>query len=171
MIRMRGGLLGLALLGCGGLRQTEVPSPVFVPPSDRVPYAEDVRTANAIVVGTLVDVRRDWRYEAPCGLIHSIMGACDDRRAYIGKVRVDSSLTGVSGTVDIVFFVRPDAPGVGRGTKALWLLRNRRVVRGDQCSRYGCLDEWWMGPDGDGDVLPAEDWAAVAAMRRPHTST
>ena len=171
MIRMRSGLLGLALLGCAGLKQTDIPAPVFVPPPDRAPFAEDVRSATAIVVGTLVDVRRDWRYEAPCGLIHSIMGTCDDRRAYIGRVLVDSSLTGASGRVDIVFFVRPDGPGVGRGTKALWLLRNRRVLRGDQCSRYGCLDEWWLGPDGDGDVLPSEDWAAVAAMRRPRASS
>ena len=170
MIRMRSGVLGLALLGCAGLRQTDVPTPVFVPPPDRAPFAEDVRSANAIVVGTLVEVRRDWRYEAPCGLIHAIMGACDDRRAYVGQVRVDSSLTGSSGKVDIVFFVRPDGPGVGQGTKALWLLRYRRVLRGDQCSRYGCLDEWWLGPDGDGDVLPSQDWAAVAALLKPRTS-
>lgn len=170
MIRIRSGLFGLVLLGCAGLKQSEVPMPAFVPPPDRAPFAEDVRSASAIVAGTLVDVRRDWRYEAPCGLIHAIMGACDDRRAYIGQVRVDSSLTGTNGKVDIVFFVRPDGPGVGQGTKALWLLRYRRVLRGDQCSRYGCLDEWWMGPDGDGDVLPSQDWPAVAALMRPRAS-
>ena len=169
MIRMCSGLLGLTLLGCAGLRQSEVPVPAFFPPEDRAPFAEDVQSANAIVAGTLVAVRRDWRYEAPCGLIHSIMGGCDDRRAYVGQVRIDSSLTGASGKVDIVFFVRPDGPGVGRGTKALWLLRYRRVLRGDQCSRYGCLDEWWLGPDGDGDVLPSQDWSTVAAMRKPAT--
>lgn len=170
MIRMRSGLLGLALVGCAGLKQREAPVPVFYPPPDRVAFAEDVRSADAIVVGTLVDVRRDWRYEAPCGLIHAIMGACDDRKAYVGRVRVDSSLTGASGKVDIVFFVRPDGPGVGPGTNALWLLRYRKVLRGDQCSRYGCLDEWWLGPDGDGDVLPSQDWAAVAALRKSRAS-
>src|SRR5213593_3438509 len=144
MIRIRGGLLGLALLGCAGLKQTDVPAPVFYPPPDRVPFAEDVRSANTIVAGTLVKVRRDWRYEAPCVFVNAILGRCDERRAYVGRVRVDSSLTGASGTVEIVFFVRSDAVGVGRGTTALWLLRHRRVLRGDQCSRYGCQDEWWL---------------------------
>lgn len=170
MSRMHGVLLSLGLLGCAGLKQTEVPVPVFNPPADRVPFAGDVRSANAIVAGTLVEVHRDWRYEAPCGLVHTILGLCDDRRAYIGRVRVDSSLTGATGSVEIVFFVREDGTGIGRGTTALWLLRNRRIARGDQCSRYGCLDEWWLGPDGDGDVLPAEDWALVAALRRSRTT-
>jgi hypothetical protein len=168
--RIHGVLLSLGLLGCAGLKQTDVPAPVFYPPPDRVPFASDVRSASAIVAGTLIDVRRDFRYEAPCGLVHSILGLCDDRRAYVGRVRVDSSLTGASGTVEIVFFVREDGVGVGRGTTALWLLRYRRVTRGDQCSRYGCLDEWWLGPEGDGDVLPSHDWPVVAALRKPGTS-
>lgn len=166
MSRLPSVLLSLGLLGCAGLKQAETPVPVFNPPQDRVAFPADVRSANAIVVGTLVEVHREWRYEAPCGLVHTILGLCDDRRAYVGRVRVDSSLTGATGTLQIVFFVREDAPGMGRGTTALWLLRNRRIARGDQCSRYGCLDEWWLGPDGDGDVLPAEDWAQVAALRK-----
>ncbi len=170
VIRMRSGLVALVAFGCAGLKQTDVPAPVFNPPPDRQPFVEDVRSANAIVAGTLVKVHRDWRYEAPCGIIHAIMGRCDDRRAYVGEVHVDSSLTGASGKVSIVFFVGPDGPGVGRGTTALWLLRYRRVLRGDQCSRYGCLDEWWLGPDSDGDVLPSQDWPAVVALRKSAAS-
>ncbi len=170
MSRMHSVLLSLGLLGCAGLKQNDVPVPVFYPPPNRLPVASDVRSANAIVAGTLVAIRRDWRYEAPCGFVHSILGLCDDRRAYVGRVRVDSSLTGASGTVEIVFFVRQDGAGVGPGTTALWLLRYRRVTRGDQCSRYGCLDEWWLGPDGDGDVLPPDDWAMVAALRKAGTT-
>ena len=122
----------------------------FVPPENRAAVPSRVATANAYVVGTLQKVQRDWRYEAPCGILASLFRSCADLRAYVARITPDSG----SKHYDVLFFVAPNQPGMGNGTHARFLLHQDRVLRGDQCSRYGCLDEFWYVIEDDADVLP-----------------
>jgi|ERR1043166_1278060 hypothetical protein len=121
----------------------------FVPPPERRPYADDVRQADVDVIGVIVKVDRDRRYEPPCGFVSAVLSHCLGIRAYRAVL-----LTVEGKKVDFLFFVNADGSGMGPLTRARFLLHYERVLRSDECSRYGCQTDYWLVVDHDSQVLP-----------------
>lgn len=140
--------------------------PAFVPPAKRFVDSERVRSATVIVAGTITRVTREWRYEPRCGLIARLLRRCDDTRAYVATIHVDSTLAGPrKRRVHVAFYVRGDSAGLGDGTRALFLVRERMFPRADQCWQTGCQADRLYTLEDDLDVLPLEAWDHARRLR------
>jgi hypothetical protein len=109
-----------------------------------------------VVTGVITHIERDWRYEAPCGLIASILHQCEDTQAFTAELRE------ASGTERILFFRRGPGPHPAVGDSGVWVLHRAAVYPLLECAQRGaltstgCLSEEWWVLESDAD-MPEQD--------------
>jgi hypothetical protein len=102
-----------------------------------------------VIVGVLVHIEQDWRYEAPCSFSARMRGSCDVPPiccAYQALV-IDEQ-----GRKHFFFFFAPKGNKIPRkGKHGRWVLHARSITRFNSCSAYGCATDMAFALDSDAD--------------------
>lgn len=161
-------LLGWAL-GC-----INSPTPTLVPMPPREPTAlewpaaaENAQQADGVFVAKIVEMKPDWTYDDPCGLVAIALKKCDGTVAYRVKLANGErshyvwAFTPAYGVFGL--YVGEEATYLWHRTVAYKYskCRQQQAVAASYCD-YDLLDAF----QSDFDVLPIADSAVVANLRR-----
>ena len=165
LARLRGTVVALVLLAAcipsigPSLRPIEPVEPTDLQWARVLPQM--IAAADGVTVSTIVRLEPDWTYDSHCGIIAAILHRCDSPATY--------KLTLANG-LQLWTWTQGDF-GLHVGEQAVFVWTYQYVTRRFECEERGgmtsqaCLSDRLATVTDDLDVLPAEDFARVAAMK------
>jgi hypothetical protein len=137
------------------------------PQPDSLVLIQEIRESRAAVVGKIVKVERDERYEDMCSLVCHLKGGSEPNRFYYAKIVIDSAVAKDGSDVWVAWGIPPKDWMPGKGLTALFLIRQHcwedfdleRAARGQVGSYYKCDTMWSIG--NREDIMPVSAFGFI----------